>query len=99
VPLGGAAPVGLVERETAGALLPLVDGEGRNAVTRADRQRMVALAEAARGRVVEDPLAPLAFAFLTARDDEAHAPASWPVALALALALLALAHGIRERAT
>jgi len=99
VPLGGAAPVGLVERETGGALLPLVDGEGRNAVTRADRRRMVALAESARGRVVEDPLAPHAFAFLAARSDEAHAPASWPVALVLALALLALAHGIRERVT
>jgi hypothetical protein len=57
VPLGGAAPVGLVERETGGARCR--SSTGRDARRRrADRRRMVALAEAAQGRVVEDPLAP-----------------------------------------
>ena len=105
VPLGGAAPVPLIVREADGSTRPLVDGEGRTAVTRADRSRMAALAESAGGRVLEPGDDGRAFAFLEARDelrDAAVATAGanpWSAALALALALLTVAHALRERTT
>jgi hypothetical protein len=105
VPLGGAAPVPLIVREVDGSTRPLVDGEGRTTVTRADRSRMAALAESAGGRVLESGDDGRAFAFLKVRNelrDAAVATAGatpWSAALALALALLTVAHALREKTT
>ena len=105
VPLGGAAPVPLIVRERDGSTRPLVDGEGRTTVTRADRSRMAALAEAGGGRTIELGDDGRAFAFFSARAelrDAALATAGaspWSAALALALALLIVAHVLREKTT
>jgi len=92
-------------RERDGSTRPLVDGEGRTTVTRADRSRMAALAEAGGGRTIELGDDGRAFAYLSARAelrDAALATAGaspWSAALALALALLIVAHVLREKTT
>jgi Ca-activated chloride channel family protein len=100
VPLGRAAPIALVARDADGATTPLVDSEGRPALSRADRSRLVALAHAAGGRVVEGDVSDASFDFAAPARAGAPAAGGLGVAsllLAVALLLLTLAHGLRER--
>jgi hypothetical protein len=79
----------------------MVDHEGKAAVSRADRPRLVALAQATRGRVLEGDLTDASFAFAAPAEssDGTALPgfALWSALLAGALLVLALAHGLRER--
>jgi Ca-activated chloride channel family protein len=100
VPLGRETPIALVAHDADGATTPLVDSEGRPAVSRADRARLVALARAANGRVVEGDVGDASFDF--AAPARAGAPAAGGLGIAslllvAALLLLTLAHGMRER--
>jgi Ca-activated chloride channel family protein len=101
VPLGGEAPITLVARDAGGNATPLVDAEGRPAVTRAERPRMVALAKATHGRALEGRLGAADFAFAAPRQIEAaESPRGLTLEsalLAAALALFAAAHALRER--
>lgn len=104
VPLGGEAPIALVARDADGNATPLVDSEGRAAVSRAERPRMVALAKATHGRALEGRLGEADFDFLAPRqieaaatDDAKRGPTLESALLAAALALFAAAHALRER--
>jgi Ca-activated chloride channel homolog len=106
VPLGGAAPIALVTHEAGGVTTPMVDGEGKPAVTRADRPRMVALARATHGRALEGDLGEASFAFAAPAQIESVQPGGGQpgggftlesALLASALVFLAAAHSLRER--